>query len=517
MKYRIKNIRRRDKSAEELLLLIKEEESSFFDLSGKEGEGEAEPDTDELLISSTTPEEGDEYDTGDPTRVFTPPENAEKKENPVAALWGKLCARFPFLGTTQGKIAAGTAAGVVLLLLILLPVIIISGGRGNNTPTDPISLTPCTHAYEQVVIKEATCTAEGTAKNVCSKCDFVRDQITLSPLGHDYKTETKEAECGKEGKETDTCRHCKDTQTRTLPALEHEFEESVRTEATCTAEGEKIQTCKNCKKTETEPIPALEHVLTERNRIEPTCAEEGLLISVCSVCRTQVEEVLPLSDHEYEAPTCTEPAKCRHCSAAKGEALGHDFSEGSCIKLGQCSRCSAKSTSYGEHNYVNNICTLCMRSRPYEGEREGIATGSVTVGEDTLAALNSFSLVEKDGTLMVMAHIRLTYSYNLDNWSDEREAAFDIGATEVLTADGSKLHEHPSFSYDKSLEGKPSWLNSDIRGYIYFPYEGWGEYILRVYPTGADEALSLALTVTPDTVNGGTELLEKHGFSLLFK
>lgn len=513
MKYRIKNIRRRDKSAEELLLLIKEEESSFFDL-GDKGE-ETEPDTDELFIAATTPEEGDEYDTGDPTVVFTPP-SPQEKENPVAAVWGKLCARFPFLATAQGKIAALTAAGVVLLLLVLLPVIFLTAGDGDGTDS-PLQLAPCAHSYDQVVIKEPTCEREGTAKNVCSKCDFVRDQITLSPLGHDYKTEVKEAECGKEGKETDTCRRCKDTQTRTLPALEHDFEESVRTAATCTAEGEKIKTCKNCKKTETEPIPALEHVLTQRNRIEPTCTEEGLLISVCSVCRSQVEETLPTADHEYSAPTCTEPYTCKHCPATKGEALGHDFSAGSCIKLGECSRCNAKSESYGEHNYVNNVCTLCMRSRPYEGEREDISAGAVSVGDDTFAAFNNFSLVEKDGTLMLMVPLRLSYSYNLDNWTAERGKAFNLSKTQVRTADGSKLHEHPSFSYDKVLESEPSWLNSDIRGYMYFPYEGWGEYILSVYPVGSTEPLRLAIAVTPETVNGGTDLLKKHGFSTVFE
>lgn len=52
--------------------------------------------------------------------------------------------------------------------------------------------------------------------------------------------------------------------------------------------------------------------------------------------------------HTYSAATCSEPKKCKICSAINGKALGHNYENG------MCKRCSAKDPNYVRYTIIYN-------------------------------------------------------------------------------------------------------------------------------------------------------------------
>ena len=81
-----------------------------------------------------------------------------------------------------------------------------------------------THQYQKKIIKEATCTQEGTAEYVCAGCkESYREKI--APLGHSYTEKViKAASCTKAGKKEEICSRCGKKTTKEIPATGHDWQ-----------------------------------------------------------------------------------------------------------------------------------------------------------------------------------------------------------------------------------------------------------------------------------------------------
>lgn len=177
----------------------------------------------------------------------------------------------------------------------------------DGEPYNPNSSKPVhKHSYEEKVIKESTCSEEGSATYTCS---------------------------------------CGDTYTKELPTKEHTFKDTVITPATCKKEGKMHRVCSVCGYEEDKviPIDAEAHNFVEEYLDTPSCEVGGTAIKKCSECGYVSEkyDVEPLG-HAYEIaikvePTCTEKGYttymcyrdefCRDTYDEETDALGHDEGE----------------------------------------------------------------------------------------------------------------------------------------------------------------------------------------------
>lgn len=150
------------------------------------------------------------------------------------------------------------------------------------------------HIYEfDVVITEPTCTETGLNAKKCVNCDAVKEKYATEALGHDFNnkhyTVTKEATCSEEGTADVICSRCGDAEELILDKIAHTLtgEWTVTLEPDCVNEGTKTGNCQFCGDV-TEVIPANGHTVDKWKKIKnATCYEEGIMQGSCSVCGDQ--------------------------------------------------------------------------------------------------------------------------------------------------------------------------------------------------------------------------------------
>ena len=82
---------------------------------------------------------------------------------------------------------------------------------------------PCVHDFVETIIKDSTCTEEGSKTLTCSKCNTV-ENVTIPKKDHIYKEEiTKEATCTEAGNKKLTCVNCSTIKNEPIKALGHNF------------------------------------------------------------------------------------------------------------------------------------------------------------------------------------------------------------------------------------------------------------------------------------------------------
>ena len=266
----------------------------------------------------------------------------------------------------------------------------------------------CTsHTYgSAVIIKQPTCTAEGTKTKTCTKCGATVTE-TIAKLSHSYTATVVAPTCTADGYTLHKCSVCGTSyKDNTTKATGHSFGNSIVTkQPTCTSEGTAIKTCTKCNATVTETIPKTSHKyadtvvaptctaggytlhkcsvcgtsykdnttkatgLSYRNSVvtkQSTCTAEGTAIKTCTKCNATVTETIPKTSHKYAntvvAPTCTADGytlhKCSVCGTSYKDsttkATGHSYgnsvvtkqptctSEGTAIKT--CTKCNATVT-----------------------------------------------------------------------------------------------------------------------------------------------------------------------------
>lgn len=194
------------------------------------------------------------------------------------------------------------------------------------------------HSFgEGTTIKELTCTQDGEIDYKCSKCGYIKKEITKA-TGHEWgewKT-TLAQTCTIDGKEERTCSKCSEKEERTLKATGHKSE-TVRVKApTCKENGYTgDEVCKVCHETLNKgtTIPKTDSHewgkwTTER---ESTCTEKGEQSRKCTVCGEEEIESLPLAKHTWDngkvtkAPSYTKVGiktwTCKKCGKTKTTTL----------------------------------------------------------------------------------------------------------------------------------------------------------------------------------------------------
>ena len=212
--------------------------------------------------------------------------------------------------------------------------------------TEDKAISATGHSWSDwTTVKEATCEAAGTQRRICSECGKHEDK-TISAPGHSWSgwTTVKEATCEAAGTQRRICSECGTTEDKAISAPGHSWSDwTTVKEATCTAAGTQRRICSECGTTEDKAIPAKGHTEVVDAAVEATCTKTGLTDGKhCSVCGEilKVQETIEALGHKAEkvegkAATCTEAGltdgeKCSVC----GETLkaqmevpvtGHDY------------------------------------------------------------------------------------------------------------------------------------------------------------------------------------------------
>ena len=312
----------------------------------------------------------------------------------------------------------------------------------------------CTsHTYgSAVIIKQPTCTAEGTKTKTCTKCGATVTE-TIAKLSHSYTATVVAPTCTADGYTLHKCSVCGTSyKDNTTKATGHSFGNSIVTkQPTCTSEGTAIKTCTKCNATVTETIPKTSHKYADTvvahtctaggytlhkcsvcgtsykdnttkatghsfgNSIvtkQPTCTSEGTAIKTCTKCNATVTETIPKTSHKYAdtvvAHTCTAGGytlhKCSVCGTSYKDnttkATGHSFgnsivtkqptctSEGTAIKT--CTKCNATVTE-----------TIPKTSHKYA---DTVVAHTCTAGGYTLHKCSVCGTSYKDNTTKATGH-----------------------------------------------------------------------------------------------------------------
>lgn len=194
------------------------------------------------------------------------------------------------------------------------------------------------HSFgEGTIIKELTCTQDEEIDYECSKCSYIKKEITKA-TGHEWgKWKTALAQtCTTDGKEERTCSKCSEKEERTLKATGHEWGEWQTTLAqTCTTDGKEERICSKCSEKEERTLKATGHKSETVRAKAPTCKENGYTgDEVCKVCHETLNKgtTIPKTDsHEWgkwttvRESTCTEKGeqsrKCAVCGEEEIESL----------------------------------------------------------------------------------------------------------------------------------------------------------------------------------------------------
>lgn len=205
------------------------------------------------------------------------------------------------------------------------------------------------HAYQSIVIRDATCETDGKVLEICERCGDVRE--TSTPKGeHEYKTYSVSATCTSPGYTVRECAVCGDRHIEDITsALSHDYIAKV-TAATCEAGGHTLHICEGCGSSFiTDYTSALGHSWDEGTIVtNATCTGESVIEYTCTRCGAIRLEGGDASGHvPGEAATCTTPQLCTNCGAVIENALGHDYeavvTDPTCTEMGYttctCTRC----------------------------------------------------------------------------------------------------------------------------------------------------------------------------------
>ena len=205
------------------------------------------------------------------------------------------------------------------------------------------------HAWQGIVIRDATCETDGKLLELCSRCGQMK-QTATSKGEHSYEVYTVAATCTSPGYTVRECSVCGDRHIENItPAIPHDYKAHV-IEATCDAEGKTIHRCDGCGSSfVTDYTEALGHSWDKGTLItNATCTGEGVMEYRCTRCGYHRLDADPADGHIPGASaTCTEPQLCTRCGAVLEKALGHDY------------KSEVTAPTCTEMGYTTNTCSRC--------------------------------------------------------------------------------------------------------------------------------------------------------------
>lgn len=205
------------------------------------------------------------------------------------------------------------------------------------------------HAFQSIVIRDATCETPGKVLEICERCGTVQES-TIPKGEHEFSVTTVPATCTSPGYTLRECAVCGERHIEDITAaLPHNYVAKV-TPATCEGGGKTLHICEGCGSSfVTDYTDPLGHSWDEGTEITgSTCTGEGMIEYRCVRCGYHRLEGDAAAGHvPGEAATCTTPQLCTKCGAVIVNALGHDYQEEvtapTCTEMGYttytCSRC----------------------------------------------------------------------------------------------------------------------------------------------------------------------------------
>lgn len=254
------------------------------------------------------------------------------------------------------------------------------------------------HSFgEGTTIKELTCTQDGEIDYKCSKCGYIKKEITKA-TGHEWgewKT-TLAQTCTTDGKEERTCSKCSEKEERTLKATGHEWGEwKITLAQTCTTDGKEERICSKCSEKEERTLKATGHKSETVGAKAPTCKEDGYTGNeVCKVCHETLNKgtTIPKTDsHEWgkwtikRESTCTEKGeqsrKCAVCGEEEIESLPlakHTWDNGKVTKAPSYTKVGVKTWTCSECGKTKTT-TLAKLPMPKAGTKVIVGGNQYTV------------------------------------------------------------------------------------------------------------------------------------------
>ena len=205
------------------------------------------------------------------------------------------------------------------------------------------------HAFQSVVIRDATCETPGKVLEICERCGTVKESTTPK-RDHEFSTTVVPATCTSPGYTLRECAICGARHIENITAaLPHNYVAKT-TPATCEGGGKTVHICEGCGSSfVTDYTTPLGHSWDEGTEVtSSTCTGEGVIEYRCVRCGYHRLEGDAAAGHvPGEAATCTTPQLCTKCGAVIVNALGHDYqkkvTEPTCTEMGYttytCSRC----------------------------------------------------------------------------------------------------------------------------------------------------------------------------------
>lgn len=194
------------------------------------------------------------------------------------------------------------------------------------------------HSFgEGTTIKGLTCTQDEEIDYKCSKCGYIKKEITKA-TGHEWgewKT-TLAQTCTTDGKEERICSKCSKKEERTLKSTGHKSETVGEKAPTCKEDGYTgDEVCKVCHETLNKGTTITKTDSHEWGKWttvrESTCTEKGEQSRKCAVCGEEEIESLPLAKHSWDngkvtqAPSYTKVGvktwTCSECGKTKTTTL----------------------------------------------------------------------------------------------------------------------------------------------------------------------------------------------------
>ena len=181
------------------------------------------------------------------------------------------------------------------------------------------------HAWQSVVIREATCETEGKVLKICSRCGLVETEHAQKGE-HKYETYTVGATCVNPGCTVKECTVCGDRHITDMTAtLPHDYEAAV-TPAACETGGRTTHICHGCNSSfVTDYTDALGHAWDDGTVVtDKTCDGSGVTEYRCTRCGYHRLEGDASTGHvPGAAATCTEPQICTVCGVVLKLPTGH--------------------------------------------------------------------------------------------------------------------------------------------------------------------------------------------------
>ena len=216
------------------------------------------------------------------------------------------------------------------------------------------------HKYILLDSTKAGCTTLGYDRYLCTECGKIEKRDYVDSLGHAWQgIVIRDATCETDGKLLELCSRCGQMKQTATPKGEHSYE-VYTVAATCTGEGVMEYRCTRCGYHRIEGNEAAGHVPGN----DATCTQPQL----CTKCGAVLEKAL---GHDYKsevtAPTCTEMGYTTNTCARCGDTTKTDYTEPAGHKPGDW--IIDKEPTTDSEGSKHKECTVCgekLEAQPIE-------------------------------------------------------------------------------------------------------------------------------------------------------